>query len=1137
MKRGARLLIGSSIIAGAMGATIVSLPQIAEAATVYTVKNGDTLWGISQKYNTTVANLKKWNNLKSDIIYPGDKLYVRNPKGSGSSGGSKEPGIPQEDLGNASDYVVSGTRSIRELSNGVEAVILPSRDKQRANFYGKIIKRVDKSANNKLYKVVEQGFSYWSPVRQKNAGTGGVSNGQYTYENFFVDYNTMGGGNLGNIYIADTNITKNFKTKQLKAKRSYNSTITKSNIKDFVEKSPYINHGGTFRGISGKWRFAGYSNDGSSLQDDRFPPDYIYNSIKTTKWNKYKDYGNRLFNQTIYDTASWRSAKKKLVQRLMKQNPGMKEMYSVNTWMEILSLQTEPEPHPVTGVKDGSYGGAMFLAYNSNGTRYKSMTLYQDHSTNLNLRKLTVASTSTIDSSGKRYVYGSVSRKKAESRDVYNTSIPKSQQTNGKVIPGMTYRIEATVQNASKVRDTKHKPTTVDVGVVANYNGKKIETDGVYDKDYDDVKGKATRSGNIKKRGSKVTYTNITIPKNAKPGSKIRVGAEINDNHRIKGDNLNYTDDDLMLTLEVATGNLKATEVVLVDENGKEVSSPLPGKRYKMRYKFSYKGPSLKDPTKVTVNYQNTRKLPDGNQEAIIYQNGSKTKKDVSASKSIKLTDGKSYYIDSKSYQWYEIPWISTTATLSSEVSGLNTNNKDDGYSKTWDDKYDYSIENLQVVARTERDGVATDGKQHYGVSFTVNSDMPKSARNDNYAKDVNIRINLGGKTKIITEHITAGKNKDIVVDMAMDSEVAPESILNAKVDVNFDRLAWESDKGAKYSNNSATTKVVASNIMEDPTTGALINPTNTSSNTGTIVDHPVNPNKQATVTADNNTNSWNQRYEVKSWKGEKITYLGMNGTKTYSFYRYTPTANYTQSVTQRESYKLKDVLMKSKVTTDNKWGNNGWVSLLTDPGHAQVKAGYGYQMKLIVEYKTNAFSSEPDASMKANGSGTSVRPQNVMPNISEDVYFQTSDGKILSASGTHGTNQMFVPKVLKKTKEKLVVEYTLADTYTMGIKTPGRIYISDDTPNGMYNVRAWTPTINGVPTKNKYTTDNGLTLYTPKNLIDIQGLPVSNKPKPVPTKGTDTHGNPIVDLNSVPSMSIIVVGSDKDDLVDSIVQ
>ncbi|MEK5483725.1 LysM peptidoglycan-binding domain-containing protein [Viridibacillus sp. FSL R5-0888] len=42
----------------------------------YTVQKGNTLSAIAKKYSTTVANLKKWNNLKSDMIYVGQKLKI-----------------------------------------------------------------------------------------------------------------------------------------------------------------------------------------------------------------------------------------------------------------------------------------------------------------------------------------------------------------------------------------------------------------------------------------------------------------------------------------------------------------------------------------------------------------------------------------------------------------------------------------------------------------------------------------------------------------------------------------------------------------------------------------------------------------------------------------------------------------------------------------------------------------------------------------------------------------------------------------------------------------------------------------------------------------------------------------------------
>ncbi|MDQ0214106.1 3D (Asp-Asp-Asp) domain-containing protein [Oikeobacillus pervagus] len=46
------------------------------ASQTYTVKRGDTLYKISRNYKTTVDQLKKWNNLKSNLIKVGEQLIV-----------------------------------------------------------------------------------------------------------------------------------------------------------------------------------------------------------------------------------------------------------------------------------------------------------------------------------------------------------------------------------------------------------------------------------------------------------------------------------------------------------------------------------------------------------------------------------------------------------------------------------------------------------------------------------------------------------------------------------------------------------------------------------------------------------------------------------------------------------------------------------------------------------------------------------------------------------------------------------------------------------------------------------------------------------------------------------------------------
>lgn len=56
--------------------------------TTHTVRSGETLGTIARKYRTTVSNLKRWNNLRSDIIRVGQKLRVGGSAASAKSGSS-----------------------------------------------------------------------------------------------------------------------------------------------------------------------------------------------------------------------------------------------------------------------------------------------------------------------------------------------------------------------------------------------------------------------------------------------------------------------------------------------------------------------------------------------------------------------------------------------------------------------------------------------------------------------------------------------------------------------------------------------------------------------------------------------------------------------------------------------------------------------------------------------------------------------------------------------------------------------------------------------------------------------------------------------------------------------------------------
>ena len=57
-----------------------STPQATEKS--YKVAGGDTLYRISQRFGVSVQNIKDWNYLKSDVIFVGQQLVLKQPTNS-----------------------------------------------------------------------------------------------------------------------------------------------------------------------------------------------------------------------------------------------------------------------------------------------------------------------------------------------------------------------------------------------------------------------------------------------------------------------------------------------------------------------------------------------------------------------------------------------------------------------------------------------------------------------------------------------------------------------------------------------------------------------------------------------------------------------------------------------------------------------------------------------------------------------------------------------------------------------------------------------------------------------------------------------------------------------------------------------
>lgn len=55
--------------------------------TYYTIKRGDTLWGISRRYQVSIQNIVSWNNIQNpNLIYPGQRLILYGNYSNSNSG-------------------------------------------------------------------------------------------------------------------------------------------------------------------------------------------------------------------------------------------------------------------------------------------------------------------------------------------------------------------------------------------------------------------------------------------------------------------------------------------------------------------------------------------------------------------------------------------------------------------------------------------------------------------------------------------------------------------------------------------------------------------------------------------------------------------------------------------------------------------------------------------------------------------------------------------------------------------------------------------------------------------------------------------------------------------------------------------
>lgn len=102
------------VIAAIIGTSAISAVAAtqANAATTHTVKPGESVWAISNKYGISIAKLKSLNNLTSNLIFPNQVLKV-----SGSSNSTSNSSRPSTNSGGESYYTVQAGDSLSLIAS------------------------------------------------------------------------------------------------------------------------------------------------------------------------------------------------------------------------------------------------------------------------------------------------------------------------------------------------------------------------------------------------------------------------------------------------------------------------------------------------------------------------------------------------------------------------------------------------------------------------------------------------------------------------------------------------------------------------------------------------------------------------------------------------------------------------------------------------------------------------------------------------------------------------------------------------------------------------------------------------------------------------------------------------------------
>ena len=169
-------------------------PNIEEASDYYIVEEGDTLYSISKKFNTTVEEIKRINNLENNLLQIGQTIYLKDQEKSSEEGFYT---IKKNDtLWSIAKKYNTTPEELKKINGLVNDNLQIGQNL--------IIKQLEEKETNDTIYTVEKGDSLWKIAKKYN-----ISVPELIEKNNLIDLTLQIGQKLLVPRIKENNISNN----------------------------------------------------------------------------------------------------------------------------------------------------------------------------------------------------------------------------------------------------------------------------------------------------------------------------------------------------------------------------------------------------------------------------------------------------------------------------------------------------------------------------------------------------------------------------------------------------------------------------------------------------------------------------------------------------------------------------------------------------------------------------------------------------------------------------------------------------------------------------------------------------------------------------------------------------------------